>query len=221
MVKAIIFDMDGTVIDSMMDDPHSILTYLEHLGVDTDNEEIKKVAELGWSITADDVNAVAGTDFCNKAFRDGFLETHYGKYENHYPLLPGFIDFIDHLDELGIKYAIATATRMKGAQFTFERLGIIDRFEFIITEGRVGKTKNFPHIYDEAARKMGADRTNTIVFEDAYYAVKTATDAGYRTVGIKEEYYKDYHDDIEKLVDVFVNDYEELMTLINNKEYKI
>lgn len=221
MIKAIIFDMDGTVIDSMMDDPDTILKYLDYLGVDTNNSAIKEVAQLGWSITADDVNAVAGTDFCNKAFRDGYLETHYHKYETHYPLLPGFIDFIDYLDEIGIKYAIATATRMKGAQFTFERLGILDRFEFIITEGRVGKTKKFPHIYDEAARRMGADRTNTIVFEDAYYAVKTACDAGYRTIGIKEEYYKDSHEHIEKIVDLFVEDYTELMNLIRTNEYKI
>ncbi len=221
MTKAVIFDMDGTALDSMGLSVYNVTNYLESLGLDINDPKVQELAKLGWFITADDINESLGTDFCNKAIRDGYLETHYAMYRNEYDLIPGFIEFLDLLDENGIKYAIATATRNYGAEDTFKRHGILDRFQFITTEGRVGKTKDFPHIYLDAAKRLGASPEETIVFEDALYALKTAKNAGFKTVAIKEEYYKSDHEEIANTGDVFVEDFHELLKLIENNKYHL
>lgn len=221
MVKAVIFDMDGTALDSMGGSSENVVLLLEHLGIDMNLPEAQALIKREWFITADDINEALGTDYCNKAIRDGYTETHYGRYRNGYKLMPGFLKFLDFLDEKGIKYAIATATRLHGAEDAMNNHGILDRFEFITTEGRVGKTKDFPNIYVDAAKRMGATPEETIVFEDALYALKTASKAGFKTVAIKEPYFKDDHAEIEKIGDVFVEDFNELLQLIEQGKYKI
>ena len=220
MKKAIIFDMDGTVLDSMGHSQKNNKTYLADLGIDVEDEKVKPLIDLGWRINGDIINETLGTDFCPKAVRDGILETHYGNYRNSYKLLPGFIEFLDYLDSVDIKYAIATATRLYGAEDVFKRVDLMDRIEFIITEGRVGKTKDFPNIYLEAAKKLGSTPENTYVFEDALYAAKTAKNAGFKLVGILDDFYKEDHKELIRISDVVIHDFNELLDLINSDKFK-
>lgn len=221
MTKAVIFDMDGTVLDSMGQSLANRVGYLKILGVELSREEADELNHIGWHETASWINDLKGTKFEDKAFLDGILETHYNGYKESYKLIPGFIEFLDYLDSRGIKYAIATATRLYGAEYVFERFGLMDRIEFIITEGRVGVTKDHPDIYLEAARRMGADVSNTIVFEDALYAVKTAKNAGFKTIAIKENRFIDDAKEIAAISDHFVEDFVELLEKIEKKEIVI
>lgn len=221
MIKAIIFDMDGTALDSMGGSSDNVVRYLEHLGIDMSTKEAQSLIKHHWFLTADHINEALGTDYDNKAIYDGYRETHYGMYRNGYQLMPGFLEFLDYLDERGIKYGIATATRINGAEDAMNNHGILDRFSVVTTEGRVGKTKEFPDIYLSAAEEMGATVDETIVFEDALYAIMTASKAGFRTVGIREPYYADDHDAIEKIADVFVTDFNELLELIKAGKYEL
>ncbi|NLC65007.1 MAG: HAD family phosphatase [Erysipelothrix sp.] len=216
MIKAVIFDMDGTLLDSMQGGEANVKAYLKNLKVDLDHPSIPKLAAKGWNLSADDVNTELGTSFCNKAFWDGYLETHYDMYKYSYPLVAGLEKFLDYLDEQGIKYALATATRLRGAQDVLERFNLTERFAYVTTEGRVGKTKKFPDIYQHAAEVMGADETNTIVFEDALYALKTASKAGFKTIGIKEDYFTADAEEIKEVADLVVEDFNELLSLIND-----
>lgn len=221
MTKAVIFDMDGTVLDSMGESLANRVSYLKVLGVHLTRKEEDELNHVSWSDTAAWVNEKKGTKFEDKAFLDGILETHYNGYKESYKLIPGFIEFLDYLDKRNIKYAIATATRLYGAEYVFERFDLMDRIEFIITEGRVGVTKDHPDIYLEAARRMGADTSNTIVFEDALYAVKTAKNAGFKTIAIKEDRFIDDAKEIEAISDYFVEDFDELLEKIESGEIVI
>lgn len=215
-IKAVIFDMDGTALDSMGKGCENVLELLEQLNLDHMCDKAEQLKDLGWSISAKHINDAYGTDFCEKAIRDGYTETHYGNYRNSYELMPGFAEFLDYLDSKDIKYAIATATRLHGAEDVFRRFNLIDRLEFITTEGRVGKTKDFPDIYLDASERLGADISNTIVFEDALYAVKTAKDAGFKTIALREPFYESDHEEINAVADLFIEDFNDLLAQINN-----
>ena len=104
MIKGVIFDMDGTVLDSMGNWQNNIVNYFESLGVQLTKDEQKAIKCLDWNETVDYINKQKNTGFELKAIRDGILETHYGMYKDGFKLMPGFLKFIDYLDEKGIKY---------------------------------------------------------------------------------------------------------------------
>src|SRR5699024_11618321 len=100
--------MDGTALDSMGFATKNYIRYLKILDVELNDEEVKGLRNLGWGDVVHYINKIKNTNFTPKGFYDGLLETHYDLYKRSFKLMPGFLKFIDYLDEKGIKYAIAT-----------------------------------------------------------------------------------------------------------------
>lgn len=216
MIKAVIFDMDGTIVDSWNENINNRLIYLNHLGVQLSNQEIDGLDKISWRDTASYINEVKGTNYCSKAIYDGIQETHYDAYRNVYELVPGFLEFIDFLDKNKIKYVLATATRLHGAQNLLSRFNLLERFQFILTEGRVGYTKKFPNIYLEAANRLNLSASEILVFEDALYALKTAKEAGFKTVALKEKVFIHDWDAMSDFSDYMIEDYYQVWDFIED-----
>lgn len=221
MVKGVIFAMDGTALDSMGHGEGNLVEYLKVLGVSLSSEERKDLKQIKWNDIVEYINKIKGTNFEKKAFRDGIIETHMEKYKYGYKLMPGFVKFLDYLEDRNIKFCIATATRSYGAEAVFERFGLMDRIEFIITEGTVGYTKNFPQIYLEAASRLCTNVSETVVFEDALYAIKTAKKAGFITIAVRDPFYESDHEEIEETSDLIIADFNELLQLIKDNKTDI
>ena len=94
-------------------------------------------------------------------------------------------------------------------------------FQFIMTEGNVGYSKEHPNVYLEAAQRLGSDEKNTIVFEDALYAIKTAKNAGFKTIAVKEKHFINDEKEIKTIADLTIEDFNELMTLIKINLFNI
>lgn len=175
-----IFDMDGTLVDSMGFWNRLADEYLAKFGLSGLSPALKEesialtmlesaqlfIREFGIPGTpeqiASDINAL--------------MEEHY---RTDVPLKPGAADFLARLRDAGVKMCIASSTNPVLIDICLRRLGVRDCFEFLLSCEEVGEGKNRPTVYLEAARRLGGTPENTVIFEDILVAAQTAKAAGF------------------------------------------
>lgn len=183
-----IFDMDGTLVDSM--------GYWRSLGRDYlagqgfTGPEADRVLELIRPMTMlqaaqlfQDTFHFPGPPQTIVDEMNGVMDGHY---QNDVPLKPGAADYLRKLRERGCRLCVATATDEALSHTCLQRLGVDQLFEFVLSCENTGIGKDRPDIYLQAAQKLGARPEETAVFEDALYAARTAKQAGFYTVAVEE-----------------------------------
>ena len=185
--KYAIFDMDGTIIDSM--------SMWINLGKDyltlKDVKFPKNLNEILNSMSmTESINyfkdKLGIKDSSDKIMFDINKFIKY-KYKYEVQLKPYAKKYISRMKSNGITMCIATATPVELAEAALARLDVIKYFSFIVCCDEVGVGKAKPDIYYLALKKMGASIGDTMVYEDADYAIKTAKNAGFYTVGVYDE----------------------------------
>lgn len=109
------------------------------------------------------------------------------EYRDRVPLKPGVRTLLEHLNRLGVPCAVATASQVHQARQALERLGVWFFFSFALSATQYGP-KTRPDIYLEATRRLGAAPERTLVFEDALHAAQTAAQAGFPVVGVYDAF---------------------------------
>ena len=180
-----IFDMDGTLVDSMLYWHNLGQEYLESKGVTGD---LNEVLERSKPMTMVESGALfirefglAGTPESVAAEINAVMEDHY-RYDVQ--LKDGAKEYLEQLRQAGVKMCVASATAADLVSLCLTRLGVRDYFEFLLSCETVGTGKNRPDVYFAAAERLGAAVENTVVYEDAWYAVRTAKEAGFHVVAI-------------------------------------
>jgi len=205
--KGFLFDMDGTLFDSMTMWRHLMPDYLRTHGIELPREVHKAMQ----GFTLDQViEAVAARyqetlDLQEMAeYYDLRLKQAYGEQVvfKHYAL-----EYLKHLRAQDRKLALVTTTDRVYVDVLFERFGLHDYFEVILTISDVGAGKNKPDIYHEAARQLGLDVQDCVVFEDALFALETARTAGYVTVGVEDHGHVD-EETLEKHCDLMIKSWD-------------
>ncbi len=202
-----IFDFDGTLVDSMQFWRFLGRYYLEDRGIEADEESIRVAEENGFSYTAEFYKNKYGFPETTDEIAEGIKKCLRAGYKS-FSLKPGVMFFLKLLKERGVKMCIATGTNKSMAEETAKRLGIRDYFEFIISCDEVGAWKNNPLVFEKALERLGGNKENTLVFEDSPEAVRTATGAGFKTVGIADEFSFSNAGEIKRLAAFYTYDYE-------------
>ncbi len=182
---AFIFDFDGTLVDSMPFWEHIGQIYLEQQGIPADDFDLtRKLRTMGMQ-----ESAVYFRERYQLAQSPEQIITEVNAlvaeaYHTKIPLKAGVLPFLQaHADE---KMVIATALDATLVQVAIERLGIASYFMGVITSDMVGNSKQYPDIYHKATAMLGASQEDVVVFEDAPHAMRTAKQAGYKVVGVRE-----------------------------------
>ena len=213
-IKGIIFDIDGTLIDSCsiwgevdirffskrnMEMPKDYQEAIGHIGLD-------KAAEY----TIKRFNLNEKKDDIIKEWKNGVLEL----YANEVVLKPHVKEFLMLLKENNIPFCAATANDEDCYKKCLERNGIFDLFDFILEVNHFKDGKDKPTIYLEAAKKLGVDISNCMVFEDLLMALNTASKAGFITCAVYEQTCKEEKEKLE-IANFYIKDYQELIDKIN------
>lgn len=213
-IKGIIFDIDGTLIDSCgiwgevdirffskrnMEMPKDYQEAIGHIGLD-------KAADY----TIERFNLNEKKEDIIKEWKDGVLEL----YANEVVLKPHVKEFLMLLKEHNIPFCAATANDEDCYKKCLERNGIYDLFDFILEVNHFKDGKDKPTIYLEAAKKLGVEIDKCVVFEDLLMALNTAKNAGFITCAIYEATSKEEANK-QELANFYIKDYQDLIDKIN------
>ena len=107
-------------------------------------------------------------------------------YAKHAKLKAGAVEYLAYLREKGVRMCVASASSAEYIEYNLEKYGISDMFEFVISCVDVGAGKEKPDVYLAALERFGSSIDDTCVFEDSYVALETAKRAGFITVGVHD-----------------------------------
>ncbi|SCZ79020.1 HAD family hydrolase [Acidaminobacter hydrogenoformans] len=184
--KGFLFDMDGTLFDSMRMWRHLMPDYLKTHGIELPREVHKAMQgnTLGQVIQ---VVAELYNEHLDEQemfeYYDQRLRAAYGEQVGFKPFA---LEYLQYLRAHERKLALVTTTDRVYVDVLFERFGLHDYFEVILTISDVGAGKNKPDIYHEASQRLGLGVQECVVFEDALFALETARAAGYVTIGVED-----------------------------------
>ncbi len=207
--KAAIFDMDGTLTDSMPVWDGVWALFLERRGIAPDPDITSKYKALTLTQAADYYRTNYGLadtpeEICaavNDLVREG-----YGRVE----LKPGALDYLQRLKSRGVPMCVATNTARPLVEYLLGRLGVAEYFDFILPCAEFGSGKAKPDIFYECARRLGAAPQDTCVFEDAPHALKTAHAAGFLTAAVYDPSYAADEATLRAMADVYVREFGEM-----------
>ncbi|NLG53858.1 MAG: HAD family phosphatase [Clostridiales bacterium] len=216
-IKGAIFDMDGTVIDSMKIWISLGERFLQAVNITPPADLDEQIRNLTLHETAEFlVNELKIPYSVGELERQivGFITD---AYFNYIPEKPGIRLLLEYLRENNVRMCVATNTDSPLARPALERLDLMKYFEFIITCSDVKSGKDKPVIFNEALIRLGTDLPETTVFEDALYAVKTAKSAGFRVIGVYDDTAANDTDEIKSICDAYIRDYTDDLELFKKE----
>ncbi len=215
MIKGIIFDLDGTLIDSMGVWEDADRQLLLNNGVDplSDPELSDKMKKYSVMEAAEHFRKMG----VKKSAEDIIAEiekTVSSKYESEIPLKPYVIEVLDILDKKGIRYCIATANYRALTEAVLKRFGILERFEFIVSCAETGVKKDEKGFFEKACALLGTDPCETAVVDDSAHCIENAADAGFYTAFVYDELFSEDWERNKGIADAAVKDLMEFVSLI-------
>ena len=184
MIRGIIFDADGTLLNSMPIWDDLGVRYLKGLGI-----EVKPgLSEILFCMSLEESAAYMKKTYClpqtEAEIRRGVLAILDDFYINEVQPKPGAGEYLCALHRRQLPIMIATSSSRYHIEEAMRRLGFMDYLAGIVTCEEVGAGKNRPDIYLKCAEVMGLQPSRVCVFEDVIHAVRTANAAGFPTAGV-------------------------------------
>lgn len=206
MIKGAIFDMDGTLTDSMHIWSSVGPNYLRSVGCCPRDDVSATVRSMSLYQGACYYRDEYKVPLSAEEIMLGINKIVEELYMTDTVLKPGVKEFVSELYKKNIKLCIATATDRYLVEKLLEKLDILEYFSQIFTCGDIGHGKDEPIIYREAIKFLGTDKSETVIFEDALYALSTAKNDGFLAAAVYDKYEK-RPDEMKRLADVYMMDF--------------
>jgi len=213
MIKGVIFDIDGVLLDSMgiWDDLGA--RYLRSLGKIPEEGLNKILFSMSMEQGAEYLNEHYGLNKSVKETVDGIGRMLENYYFNEVLLKPGAKEILEFLKSKSIKTAAATSSPRTHIEKALSRNGLLGYIDKIYTTGEVGVSKHSPDIYNLAADYLKTKPEETLVFEDSLHALKTAKEAGYVTVGVYDEKGENNQEGLKNLADLYLKKLDDFIVM--------
>lgn len=208
-LKGAIFDLDGTLLDSMFIWDTIGADYLISRGITPEEGLNEKFKSLSIIQAAEYYRSNYGLIDSVEEIVDGvnkMIEHYYFDVVN---TKTGVKKLLERFSNQGVKMCVATATDKYMAEAALKRNGIYYYFSGILTCTEVGAGKDSPKIFEKAIELLEIKKEESIVFEDAIYAIETAKSAGFYVVGIEDKSSKIDKEKIKESCDNYIEKYED------------
>lgn len=206
-----IFDLDGTLLDSMPIWVHLGETVLKSLNIIPDKETLERFRTMTLTQSSHYIKEHFPLTISAEELLQIFTDTVRKGYEEEAPLKPFALDFLQLLHSKNIPICVATASERHLTEAALKRTGVLPYLKFFITCSDIGKTKETPDIYLESMKKLGGNLSNTVIFEDSYFSVISAKKGGFSVIALYDECAKNEKESIKNLADAYLESFGEIL----------
>lgn len=206
-IKGIIFDVDGTLLDSMQIWSELGKRYLDSVGISAKPGLAKILFPMTLDESSDYLKSAYNLPYSVEKITADTIGILHAFYEKEARFKNGAVDFIKSMHRRGVKLAIATAGDRRILTRLLNHFGLTQCFCAILTCTELSTNKREPTIYLKAAELMGTQACETVVFEDVLHAITAASNAGFVTAGISDPSSLEDRDAIIAASDYFYEDF--------------
>ena len=185
--EAIVFDMDGLLLDSERIVLDAFLLVCEHFELGDRTELLKQCIGTNRDYTRARMTEAFGSGVDFNEFQNMWTLKHEEIVgDDAMPLMDGARELLDLIQQLDIPRAVATSTRSAQALDRLEKADLLHYFEFVVGGDQVTNSKPDPEIYLAATQKLGCNPTSCLAFEDSENGVRAALGAGLRVIQVPD-----------------------------------
>ena len=215
-LQSAIFDMDGTLLDSMHIWDNLGSNMLRRMGYEPEPDMQEKVMVMTLRESAEYCKTTYNMPQTVEEIMDLTLAEVEEFYTTEVQARPGVKKVLSLLKMDGVWMYVATNTERRLAEAALKHAGIRDYFRGIMTCGEVGiGKKDSAEIYERCLTRLQSNKKDTVVFEDAVHAIRTAKKAGFRVCGIYDPSAEADQEEIKELSDYYIRSFEELFEVTN------
>jgi len=204
---AVIFDLDGTLADSMWVWSEIDQDFFESHHIDFPDSLNREIEGLGFTETAqffvDHFPLEETVEEIKQLWNDIAIE----KYRTKVPLKPGARGFLARLRQMGIRTGIATSNSMLLVDVFLSARGISDQIDAVTTVCDVRKGKPAPDVYLATAEKLGVTPERCLVFEDIPMGIRAGKNAGMRVCAVEDDYSAAQREEKRRLADYYIKEF--------------
>lgn len=208
--KAAIFDLDGTLVDSMWMWKKIDIEFLAKFGIDCPDDLQKSIEGMSFSETAVYFKERFSIPWSLEEIKSCWTQMSIDKYRHEVPLKEGAMEFLQYCKMHRIKTGIATSNGREMVDAVLESLKIGAYLDVVTTACEVKAGKPEPDIYLEVAKRLGVKPEDCIVFEDVPAGIMAGKRAGMTVIAVEDEFSKNMRIEKTELADCFIDSYFEL-----------
>lgn len=180
MIKAIIFDMDGVLVDSEpfhieIEKQHFLLNKLS-VSIEEHSQYMGVASDVMWREIAEHHSINVSVEDLIEQFKIKSIQ--YFSELDEIPVMPGLIDLLEKLRDKNFPMAVASSSYPEIIKIILEKTGIQKYFQVVVSSQEAGKSKPEPDVFLLAARKLGIPAKDCLVVEDSANGIKAAQAAG-------------------------------------------
>lgn len=209
-VEAVIFDLDGTIVDSMWIWEQIDIEFLGKRGIELPEDLQKAIEGMSFTETAIYFKNRFNLKESIEEIKEEWNAMAYDFYKNRVPLKKGVKEFIKYLKQKGTKLGIGTSNSRELATEVLKTHNILHYFDTIRTSCEVEKGKPHPDVFLKVAEDLKVNPMDCLVFEDTYAGVLAAKRAGMKVFAVADEFSFPYKDEICSLADKYIKDFKEI-----------
>lgn len=209
--KAVIFDLDGTLVNSMWMWKSIDIEYLGRFGYSCPPDLQQKIEGMSFSETAAYFKERFQLADALETIKQTWTDMSIEKYRNEVSLKKGARQFLNYLANHGFKMGIATSNGREMVDVVLESLQIASCFQVTATACEVAAGKPAPDIYRKVARDLQVSPEECIVFEDIPAGILAGKAAGMTVCAVEDQYSLRIREEKCRLADYFINDYDDIL----------
>ena len=210
--KAVIFDLDGTLVDSMWVWTAIDEDYIRKYHLNPPEDFHEAMEGMSYTETAQYfLKIFPELPHTVEEIKKEWYDMSVDKYTKEVTLKPGVKEFLEMLKEKGIRTGIATSNDRKLVEEFLKARQITHLFDTICTSCEVNKGKPAPDVYLAAAKALNVSPENCLVFEDVPMGILAGKNAGMKVCAVEDSYRKEQMEQKKKLADYYIKDYDEVL----------